>query len=58
MNSLRRVMLNENDSQKLEGQVTEAAVSAATQQSNADCCFNATEIFSIQTGEQSVMLWE
>ena len=47
-----------NDSQKLEGQATEAAVSAAAQQSNADCCFNATEIFSIQTGEQSVMLWE
>ena len=33
-------------------------VSAAAKQLKAGCCFNATEIFSIQTGEQSVMLWE
>ena len=33
-------------------------VSAAAKQFKAGCCFNATEIFSIQTGEQSVMLWE
>ena len=25
---------------------------------NRRCCFNAIEIYSIQTGEQSVMLWE
>ena len=33
-------------------------VSAAAKQLKAGCCFNATEIFSIQTGEQSAMLWE
>ena len=33
-------------------------VSAAAKQLKAGCSFNATEIFSIQTGEQSVMLWE
>ena len=33
-------------------------VSAAAKQLKARCCFNATEIFSIQTGEQSAMLWE
>ena len=33
-------------------------VSAAAKQLKAGCCFNATEILSIQTGEQSVMLWE
>ena len=33
-------------------------VSAAAKQLKAGCCFNATEIFSIQIGEQSVMLWE
>ena len=31
-------------------------VSAAAKQLKAGCCLNATEIFSIQTGEQSVML--
>ena len=33
-------------------------VSAAAKQLKAGCCFNATEFLSIQTGEQSVMLWE
>ena len=33
-------------------------VSAAAKQLEAGCCFNATEIFSIQTGEQSAVLWE
>ena len=33
-------------------------VSAAAKQLKAGCCFNATEIFSIQTGEQNAMLWE
>ena len=33
-------------------------VSAAAKQLKAGFCFNATEIFSTQTGEQSVMLWE
>ena len=33
-------------------------VSAAAKQLKAGRSFNATEIFSIQTGEQSVMLWE
>ena len=33
-------------------------VSAAAKQSKAGCCLKATEIFTIQTGEQSVMLWE
>ena len=33
-------------------------VLAAAKQLKVGCCFNATEIFSIQTGEQSVMLWE
>ena len=36
----------------------EIDVSAAAKQLKAGFCFNATEIFSIQTGEQSVMLWE
>ena len=31
-------------------------VSAAAKQLKAGCCFNAIEIYSIQTGEQSVML--
>ena len=33
-------------------------VSAAAKQLKAGCCFNTTEIFSTQTGEQSAMLWE
>ena len=33
-------------------------VSAAAKQLKAGCFFNAVEIYSIQTGEQSVMLWE
>ena len=33
-------------------------VLAAAKQLKVGCCFNATEFFSIQTGEQSVMLWE
>ena len=33
-------------------------VSAAAKQLKAGCCFNAIEIYSIQTGEESVMLWE
>ena len=33
-------------------------ISAAAKQLKAGCYFNATEIFSIQTGEQSVMHWE
>ena len=33
-------------------------VSAAAKQLKAGCCFNAIEIYSIQTGEQSVILWE
>ena len=36
----------------------EIDVSAAAKQLKAGFCFNVTEIFSIQTGEQSVMLWE
>ena len=32
--------------------------SAAAKQFLAGCCFNAIEIYSIQTGEQSVMLGE
>ena len=32
-------------------------VSAAAKQLKAGCCFHAIEIYSIQTGEQSVMLW-
>ena len=30
----------------------------AAQQLKAGCCFNAIEIYSIQIGEHSVMLWE
>ena len=33
-------------------------VSAEAKQFLAGCCFNAIEIYSIQTGEQSVMLGE
>ena len=33
-------------------------VSAAAKQLKVGCCFNASEIFSIQTGKKSVMLWE
>ena len=33
-------------------------VSVAVKQLKAGCCFNAIEIYSIQKGEQSVMLWE
>ena len=33
-------------------------VLAAAMQLKAGCCFNAIKIYSIQTGEQSVMLWE
>ena len=33
-------------------------VSAAAKQLKAGCWFKAAEIFSIQTGVQSVMLWE
>ena len=36
----------------------EIDVSAAAKQLKAGFCFNVTESFSIQTGEQSVMLWE
>ena len=36
----------------------EIDVSAAAKQLKAGFCFNATEIISVQTGEQSVMLWE
>ena len=33
-------------------------VSVAVKQLKVGCCFNAIEIYSIQKGEQSVMLWE
>ena len=33
-------------------------VSAAAKQLKADFYFDAIEIYSIQTGKQSVMLWE
>ena len=33
-------------------------VSAAAKQLKVGCCFNAIKIYSIQTGKQSVMLWE
>ena len=33
-------------------------VSAAAKQLEAGYCFNAIEIYSIQIGKQSVMLWE
>ena len=33
-------------------------ISAAAKQLKAGCFFIAIEIYSIQTGEQSVMLWE
>ena len=33
-------------------------VSGVAKQLKAGCYFNAIEIDSIQTGEQSVMLWE
>ena len=38
--------------------VVTIVISVAAKQLKAGCCFNAIEIYSIQTREQSVMLWE
>ena len=43
---------------KISKYVLSSLILVSAKQLEAGCCFNATEIFSIQTGEQSVMLWE